>query len=89
MEILEKGTNWSPANFQIKLLMIKVYLEAGLVDGAECAYSSLECKHIQLDSLGFLHNTYLVSLGYLMQASTILDLTSKFFMSNYKDVSMK
>lgn len=86
MFILEKGLVTSPANFHIKILLIRVYLEAGLVAAADYAYSLLDCKHIQLDSLGHLHAPLLAPLGYLSQASNSLDLAAKFFIANYKDV---
>lgn len=77
----------SPANFHIKILLIRAYLDAGLAVGADYAYSLLDCKHIQLDSLGHLHVPLLAPLGYLSQASHCLDHAAKFFISNYKDVS--
>ena len=89
MMLLEKGLVLSPANHQLKILLIKTYLEAGLADAADYAYSLLECKHIQLDSLGHLHNMMLAPLGYLSQAANSLDHSSKFFITNYKDVCMK
>ncbi len=77
----------SPANFHIKILLIRAYLDAGLPLGADYAYSLLDCKHIQLDSLGHLYVPLLAPLGYLLQASHCLDHAAKFFISNYKDVS--
>jgi N-terminal acetyltransferase B complex non-catalytic subunit len=86
MLILERGLMSSPANFHIKILLIRAYLEAGLAVGADYAYSLLDCKHIQLDSLGHLHVPLLAPLGYLSQASNCLDHAAKFFIANYKDV---
>ncbi|XP_058795847.1 N-alpha-acetyltransferase 25, NatB auxiliary subunit isoform X2 [Phymastichus coffea] len=83
--LLEKGLISSPANFHIKVLLIRTYLEAGLPVGADYAYSLLDCKHIQLDSLGHLHVPLLAPLGYLSQASNCLDHAAKFFIANYKD----
>lgn len=72
----------------MKVLLIRTYLEAGLPVGADYAYSLLDCKHIQLDSLGHLHAPLLAPLGFLSQASNCLDHAAKFFIANYKDVSV-
>ncbi|XP_014210949.1 N-alpha-acetyltransferase 25, NatB auxiliary subunit [Copidosoma floridanum] len=85
MILLEEGLMSSPANFHIKILLIKTYLEAGLAEAADYAYSLLDCKHIQLDSLGYLHVPLLAPLGFLTQAANCLDNAAKFFTSSYKD----
>ncbi|KAJ8681185.1 hypothetical protein QAD02_016972 [Eretmocerus hayati] len=85
MMILERGLLSSPANFHIKILLIRTYLEAGLAVGADYAYSLLDCKYIQLDSLGHLLTPLLAPLGHLSQASSYLDHATKFFIANYKD----
>ena len=89
MFILEKGLNVSPSNFLIKIILIRVYLEAGLAVGADNAYSMLDSKHVQLDSLEYLHVFLLAPLGHLSQAANLLDHAAKFFTSNYKDVGFK
>lgn len=86
MNILERGLLSSRANFHLKILLIRIYLEAGVTVGANFAYSMLDCKHIQLDSLGHLYAPLLAPLGYLSQASYCLDHAAKFFIANYKDV---
>ncbi|OXU18145.1 hypothetical protein TSAR_006441 [Trichomalopsis sarcophagae] len=85
MNILERGLLSSRANFHLKILLIRIYLEAGVTVGANFAYSMLDCKHIQLDSLGHLYAPLLAPLGYLSQASYCLDHAAKFFIANYKD----
>ena len=89
MMLLENGLVYSPGNHQLKILLIKTYLEAGLAEAADCIFSQLECKHIQLDSLGYLHCTLLAPLGYLSQAASAFEHVSKFFITNYKDVCFK
>ncbi|OAD52479.1 N-alpha-acetyltransferase 25, NatB auxiliary subunit [Eufriesea mexicana] len=85
MEILERGLLSSPANFYIKILLVRIYLEAGLIGAADHVFTLLDVKHIQLDSLGYLHALLLAPLGHLSLASITLDHTTKFFIANYKD----
>ncbi|KAG5344691.1 NAA25 acetyltransferase, partial [Acromyrmex charruanus] len=85
MSLLEHGLQSSPVNFHIKILLVRIYLEAGLVVAADHAFTSLDVKHLQLDSLGYLHAPLLAPLGNLPLASTTLDHTAKFFIANYKD----
>lgn len=86
MSLLEHGLLSSPVNFHIKILLVRIYLEAGLVVAADHAFALLDVKHLQLDSLGHLHAPLLAPLGNLPLASTTLDHTAKFFIANYKDV---
>ncbi|XP_066597306.1 N-alpha-acetyltransferase 25, NatB auxiliary subunit [Prorops nasuta] len=87
MALLERALLSSPCNFHIKLLLVRLYLEAGLVGAAQHAYSLLDIKYIQLDSMGHLHTPLLAPLGHLTLASDMLDDTTQFFISNYKDSS--
>jgi len=86
ISILEYGLLSSPVNFHIKILLVRFYLEVGLVIAADHIFTLLDVKHLQLDSLGHLYAPLLAPLGNLPQASTTLDHTTKFFMTNYKDV---
>nr|XP_012136081.1 PREDICTED: N-alpha-acetyltransferase 25, NatB auxiliary subunit isoform X1 [Megachile rotundata] len=85
MALLERGLLSSPANFHIKILLVRIYLEAGLVGAADHIFTLLDVKHIQLDSLGYLHTPLLAPLGHLSLASITLDHATKFFIANYKD----
>ncbi|EZA56704.1 N-alpha-acetyltransferase 25, NatB auxiliary subunit [Ooceraea biroi] len=85
ISILEYGLLSSPVNFHIKILLVRMYLEVGLVIAADHIFTLLDVKHLQLDSLGYLYAPLLAPLGNLPLASTTLDHTTKFFMSNYKD----
>ncbi|XP_015437860.1 PREDICTED: N-alpha-acetyltransferase 25, NatB auxiliary subunit [Dufourea novaeangliae] len=85
MSILERGLLSSPANFYIKIILVRIYLEAGLVGAADNIFTSLDVKHIQLDSLGHLHAPLLAPLGHLSLASTTLDHSNRFFIANCKD----
>lgn len=86
MSVLEHGLLSSPVNFHIKILLVRIYLEAGLVVAADHTFALLDVKHLQLDSLGHLYAPLLAPLGNLPLASTTLDHTAKFFIANYKDV---
>lgn len=84
--MLEYGLLSSPVNFHIKILLVRMYLEVGLVVAADHIFTLLDVKHLQLDSLGYLYAPLLAPLGNLPLAATTLEATAKFFISNYKDV---
>ncbi|XP_043274527.1 N-alpha-acetyltransferase 25, NatB auxiliary subunit [Venturia canescens] len=84
MAVLERALTSSPANFHLKIMLVRIYLEAGLVGGADHAFALLEAKQIQLDSLGYLHTPLLAPMGHLTRATALLDHTAKFFVANYK-----
>lgn len=86
MSILERGLASSPANFHMKILLIRIYLETGLVGAADHVFTLLDVKHIQLDSLGYLLAPMLAPFGHLFLASATLDHSNKFFVANCKDV---
>ncbi|KAL3271625.1 hypothetical protein HHI36_022099 [Cryptolaemus montrouzieri] len=77
----------SPNNFHAKLLCIRLYHAVGGGIGAQNIYCSLEIKHLQLDSLGYIHCARLPTTGLIGFATTLYDVTLKFFSSNYKDSS--
>lgn len=83
---MEHGLLSSPVNFHIKILLVRMYLEVGLVIAADNVFTLLDVKHLQLDSLGHIYTLLLAPLGNLPLASTTLDHTTKFFITNYKDV---
>ncbi|KAF7996942.1 hypothetical protein HCN44_002588 [Aphidius gifuensis] len=84
MVLLERALYTSPANFHLKIMLVRAYHEAGLIVAANCAYSFLDVKQIQLDSLGYLHAPLLAPMGHLSGAAVVLDQTVKFSVANYK-----
>lgn len=88
MALLERALLTSPANFHLKIILVRVYLEAGLIGAADHVFSLLDAKQIQLDSLGYLHVPLLAPLGHLSGAANALDQAVKFFVTNYKHVSV-
>lgn len=75
----------SPSNFHAKLLCLQIYHILGCALGAHKIYVSLDVKHVQLDSLGYLHCGHLPISGIISLAKPIYDQTLKFFTASYKD----
>jgi N-terminal acetyltransferase B complex non-catalytic subunit len=75
----------SPSNFHAKLLCLQIFHMLGCTYGAHEIYQSLDIKHIQLDSLGYLHCAHLPMTGIFSLAKPIYDQTLKFFTASYKD----
>jgi N-terminal acetyltransferase B complex non-catalytic subunit len=75
----------SPSNFHAKLLCLQIYQILGCSLGAHKIYMSLDVKHVQLDSLGYLHCAHLPITGIISYAKPIYDQTLKFFTASYKD----
>lgn len=88
MALLERALSISVANFHLKIVLIRVYLEAGLIGAADHVFSLLDAKQIQLVSLSYLYVPLLAPLGHLSSASNALDQAVKFFVANYKHVSI-
>lgn len=84
--LLETLLKNSPSSFHAKLLCVRLYHELGGGLGAHKFYDSLDVKHLQLDSLGWIHCARLATTGLLKEAAALYDTTLKFFSSNYKDV---
>ncbi|XP_044764345.1 phagocyte signaling-impaired protein [Coccinella septempunctata] len=83
--LLEWLLKKSPSNFHAKLLCVRLYHTVGGAIGAQNMYDSLEIKHLQLDSLGYIHCARLPTTGLIGIATSHYDTTLKFFASNYKD----
>merc|ERR1711971_117882 len=52
--ILQMGVTSSPSNWQMKLLLIRLYNSAGCGAASAGLHSALDIKHLMLDSLGWL-----------------------------------
>ncbi|KAJ8975262.1 hypothetical protein NQ317_008828 [Molorchus minor] len=85
--LLENLLKNSPSNFHAKLLVIRLYHTLGCGLSAHDMYNNLDVKHLQLDSLGYIHCARLQTTGLFSLCSILFDLTLKFFSSNYKDSS--
>uniref|UniRef100_T1IFP7 N-terminal acetyltransferase B complex subunit MDM20 homolog n=1 Tax=Rhodnius prolixus TaxID=13249 RepID=T1IFP7_RHOPR len=75
----------SPSNSQFKTLLLKFYHLFGACKGAHNAYLLLDVKHMQLDTLGYLHLFPLISNGDYTTASEVITTTMKFFTNNFKE----
>lgn len=75
----------SPSNFHGKLLSLQICHILGCTLGAHKIYDSLDIKHIQLDSMGYLHCAHLPSTALSSLSKPIYDQTLKFFTASYKD----
>lgn len=53
LTFLEEGLSHSPSNAQFKLLLIRIYCRLGAFEPVAELYSSLDAKHIQHDTIGW------------------------------------
>lgn len=75
----------SPSNFYFKLLLIKLYNSWGAVGASHTLLDSLDIKHIQHDSLGYIYTTPFIVCGHLSTSSQLLGNALKFYSANFKD----
>lgn len=75
----------SPSNFHAKLLCLQIYHRLGCGWGAHKTYETLDVKHVQLDSMGYLHCVQLAAAGIPTVAKPLYDQTMKFFTSSYRE----
>ncbi|CAG9821462.1 unnamed protein product [Phaedon cochleariae] len=87
LALLERLLSNSPSNFHGKLLAVRLYHCLGGGTKALEMYSSLDVKHLQLDSLGYIHCARMMTTGLFTLCTNLFDATLKFFSSNYKDSS--
>ncbi|KAM4710073.1 N-alpha-acetyltransferase 25, NatB auxiliary subunit [Discoglossus pictus] len=87
LTLLEEGLNNSPSNAQFKLLLIRIYCALGAFEPAMDLYSSLDAKHIQHDTIGYLLTRFAGPLGQYAAASQACNAALRFFHSNQKDTS--
>uniref|UniRef100_A0A8C5UA84 N-alpha-acetyltransferase 25, NatB auxiliary subunit n=1 Tax=Malurus cyaneus samueli TaxID=2593467 RepID=A0A8C5UA84_9PASS len=87
LTLLEEGLSHSPSNAQFKLLLIRIYCRLGAFEPVSELYSSLDAKHIQHDTIGYLLTRYAGSLGHYTAASQSCNFALRFFHSNQKDTS--
>ncbi|KAE8635295.1 hypothetical protein XENTR_v10002573 [Xenopus tropicalis] len=87
LTLLEEGLNNSPSNAQFKLLLIRIYCSLGAFEPAMDLYSSLDAKHIQHDTIGYLLTRFAGPLGQYTSASQACNAALRFFHSNQKDTS--
>ncbi|KAM3937578.1 N-alpha-acetyltransferase 25, NatB auxiliary subunit [Leptodactylus fuscus] len=87
LALLEEGLSNSPSNAQFKLLLIRIFCTLGAFEPAMELYSSLDAKHIQHDTIGYLLTRFAAPLGHYTAASQSCNAALRFFHSNQKDTS--
>ncbi|XP_061658118.1 N-alpha-acetyltransferase 25, NatB auxiliary subunit [Syngnathoides biaculeatus] len=85
--LLHEGLSNSPSNAQFKLLLLLLYCRLGAFEPVVDLYASLDAKHVQHDTIGFLLTRYAQSLGQFAAASQACNFSLRFFHSNQKDTS--
>ncbi|XP_076020070.1 N-alpha-acetyltransferase 25, NatB auxiliary subunit isoform X2 [Genypterus blacodes] len=85
--LLQEGLSHSPSNAQFKLLLLLLYCQVGAFEPVVDLYSSLDAKHVQHDTIGYLLTRYAESLGQFAAASQSCNFSLRFFHSNQKDTS--
>uniref|UniRef100_A0A673YNM7 N-alpha-acetyltransferase 25, NatB auxiliary subunit n=1 Tax=Salmo trutta TaxID=8032 RepID=A0A673YNM7_SALTR len=85
--VLEEGLSFSPSNAQFKLLLLLLFCRLGAFQPVVDLYSSLDAKHVQHDTIGYLLTRYAGSLGQFAAASQSYNFSLRFFHSNQKDTS--
>ncbi|XP_073419656.1 N-alpha-acetyltransferase 25, NatB auxiliary subunit isoform X2 [Dendrobates tinctorius] len=87
LALLEEGLSNSPSNAQFKLLLIRIYCRLGAFEPSVELYGSLDAKHIQHDTIGYLLTRFAAPLGHYTAASHSCNAALRFFHSNQKDTS--
>ncbi|XP_062268710.1 N-alpha-acetyltransferase 25, NatB auxiliary subunit isoform X2 [Platichthys flesus] len=85
--MLQEGLSNSSSNAQFKLLLLLLFCHLGAFEPVVDLYSSLDAKHVQHDTIGFLLTRYAESLGQFAAASQSCNFSLRFFHSNQKDTS--
>nr|XP_039257886.1 N-alpha-acetyltransferase 25, NatB auxiliary subunit-like isoform X1 [Styela clava]XP_039257887.1 N-alpha-acetyltransferase 25, NatB auxiliary subunit-like isoform X2 [Styela clava] len=83
--ILELGKQRSTINFRIKFTLIRLYCEIGIFMPCAQIYDSLDIKHMQQDTLGYIVCHAVSSFGHYQLASQAFEASRAFFISNNKD----
>lgn len=84
---LERGLKNSPSNFQLKLLLIRLYCIVGAFGPCPDLYDSMEAKHIINDTLGYIVANHVVRLGHFLSAHIMYGTMLRFFSVNHKEIT--
>lgn len=85
--ILHLGAAASPSNWQMKLLLVRLYCAAGSAGAAAAIHAGLDIKHLMLDSLGWLLPRHLCATGHLELAVPQLSATVRLYNHVNKDTA--
>ncbi|XP_013396790.1 N-alpha-acetyltransferase 25, NatB auxiliary subunit-like [Lingula anatina] len=84
---LEEALQKSPSSFQFKMALIKLYCLLGAFGPCPAVYDSMDIKHIQNDTLGYLVSNSVSKLGFLNSACAMYGSMLRFFSVNHKDTT--
>ncbi|KAG8201857.1 hypothetical protein JTE90_027337 [Oedothorax gibbosus] len=84
--LLEQSLKNSPSNYQIKILLMKIYNTIGAVGASFTLYDSIDVKHAQQETLGYLITDPLSSAAFYTASCTVLGNSIRFYTTNYKDI---
>uniref|UniRef100_A0A0B7AIK1 Uncharacterized protein n=1 Tax=Arion vulgaris TaxID=1028688 RepID=A0A0B7AIK1_9EUPU len=84
---LELGMRESSSNYQMKLLLIRLYCIKGVFGPCPALYDGIEIKHIMNDTLGYIVSNHVIRLGHFMEASTMYGAMVRFFLLNQREAS--
>jgi len=85
--MLHWGLSLSPSNWQLKLMLTKLLTRAGCAGYAHDVHSSLDVKHLMLDSLGWVLQHQLVQCGHWALATQDHMQTMRLYSGVTKDTS--
>lgn len=83
--VLENALFHSVSNYQIKLLLLKLYNLIGSSKAGHRIYELLDIKHMQLDTLGYFQLWPLLSTGQYTLAYQVFNATLKFFTASCRE----
>nr|CAB3264175.1 N-alpha-acetyltransferase 25, NatB auxiliary subunit-like [Phallusia mammillata] len=83
--ILEQALKESQYNYEIKIMLIRMYCRLGVFTPCANLYDSLEIKHMQQNTLGYLVCHNVMSLGHFQPASQLYQIARSFYLSNNKE----
>ncbi|KAL3858112.1 hypothetical protein ACJMK2_012723 [Sinanodonta woodiana] len=84
---LEKGLKKSPSNFQMKLILIKLYCTMGAFGPCPVLYDGMEIKHVMNDTLGHVVSNHVARLGHYTAACAMYGTMLRFFTVNHKETT--
>ncbi|XP_059149615.1 N-alpha-acetyltransferase 25, NatB auxiliary subunit-like [Physella acuta] len=84
---LELGIKKSTSNYQMKLLLIRLYCIKGVFGPCPALYDGMEIKHIMNDTMGHIVSNHVIRLGHFMEAGTMYATMVRFFVVNQKEAS--
>lgn len=86
--MFKKAMSKSPSNYYVKIFLINLYNSIGAVKASHALIETLDIKHIQYDTLGYLMSSPLLKCGLFSKASMLFGNVLRFYAANFKDVNI-